>query len=64
MYKGSGSSESVDRSKREEEVAGSNMVRGKENNARGKIFMINGDPQSGRLILEEGDCMRLDLDTG
>lgn len=49
--------------KKEGEVAGSNMVRGRQNNARGKIFMINGDPQSGRLMLEEGDCMRLDLDT-
>lgn len=38
--------ESVERSKEEGEVAGKNMVKGKENNARGKIFMINSNPQS------------------
>lgn len=64
MYKSSGSSESVERSKKEGEVAGRNMVRSRENNARGEIFMINGNPQSGKLMLEQSDCMRLDLDTG
>lgn len=64
MYKGSGSSESVERSKKEGEVAGRNMVRGRENNARGKIFMINGNQHSAKLMLEESDCMTLDLDTG
>lgn len=44
MSKGSVSSESVERSKMEGEVAGKNMVRGGENNARGKIFVINGNP--------------------
>lgn len=53
VSKGSVSSESVERNKKEGEVAGRNMVRGRENNARGKIFMINGSPQSGRLMLEE-----------
>lgn len=64
MSKGSVSGESVERSKKEGEVAGRKMVRGRENkNARGQLFMINGNPHSGRLMVQEGDCMRLDLDT-
>lgn len=53
MSKGSVSSESVERNKKEGEVAERNMVRGRENNARGKILIINGSLQSGRLMLED-----------
>lgn len=49
ISKGSVRSESVERSKEEGEVAGKNMVRGRENNAREEIFRINGHLQSGRL---------------
>lgn len=66
MSKCSRSSESLERTQKEQGRGERGRYRGarKIKMLEKKPFMVNDSMHSRRLMMEEGDCMRLNLDTG